>query len=342
MSDETTNLSVDDAASALLGGAGLNSNEDTGAGDATDGQEISQDDPDDLEFDDEDAGEDLSEDGDEDEEDTDEGEDQGLPPIDVPPQWDAEAAEEFKKLPRKIQELIHEREAKARSEIGKKTQAATEHLKAVENEAKALSAHRVQMEQVLSRANQVFADKWAGVDWPTELARNFQDATIAKALYDKEMQELAQLHQVSQVERQRAFVEWSNNERKVLADLGERDPVARKLTDPSIGPKEVGRLAQHLVAQGFPQERLNDVAANEMVIAYKAMLYDEAMSRRSQKTSSKNSTQKTGTKMRNSASPARPQSQTRVDDHFKNLTKSGSIDDAVSLILAQSNSKKRK
>lgn len=352
MSEETTPLSIDQGIDALLGAGSLNSNDehDDGADLATDhDEEISQDDPDDLEIDDEEAGEDLSGDDVEDEDDTEEGEDD-LPPIDVPPQWDDEAAEEFRNLPRKIQELITEREAKARSEIGRRSQQAAEHVKAAENEAKALAAHRAQVEQVLSQVQNAHADKWAGMTdevWAQWLREDPQNAVPAKMQYDLEEAQLGKLQETHKQQQHLAYQQFLHSEAHRLLQLGEADPVTKKLIDPQKGQEQRQKVAQYLLNQGIDAERLNYVAANELSLAHKAMLYDELVAKQASKKNgvpvvNSNKQPQTTTRQRAPSVPSRPQGQVRVEDQMKKLSKTGSIDDAVNLLLMQSNSKKRK
>lgn len=342
----TDYISIDEAVTQLSDG-GLNSdtgNDETNtvaetADEGVDSNEISQDDPDDLEINDEDgdespAGDDV-EDG---SEDGDEG-----PAIEAPQYWDKAQRERFKELPRDVQKYLKDREAESESYISQKVKAAAEEAKVANEHAAKLSQYREHVESLYNRANQIFADRWSNVNWADEYARDPDGALMARAQYERELAEKQQLDAVAAQQRQTALHEFRLTENQKLQTMAQADRVTAKLFDPQHGQETQKKVVDYLAKRGFPMERLGEVSADETDIVLRAMLYDELVAKKATKGSGQQAqgVTQSSTKMRSSSTPSQPQ-QTRVQDKYNAFESTGSAEDAVAYLMAKKTSNKRK
>lgn len=303
---------------------------------------FSEDDPDDLslDLDDEGAEEPLI---DHEEEDTgEEHEGDNSPPIEAPKQWDAEMLEDWKQLPKSLQMKLLEREKKSASETGKKIQAAAESSKRYDNEAKALAAHRAEVERVLSSAKQYTADQYANVDWAMEFEKDFQNATIHKARYDKQQADIAKLEQLHNANRVQAQAEFVYEQQKRLEAMAAEDEFLRPLVDEKTGLETKKKLGEWLVNSfGVTAQQLNGVSAGELALAYHAFKMTDLRVKHKAKQAQPKSqpAQNQSTKVRTPAVSSQPKT-TRMDEQWKRLEKSGSPDDAKALLLMRMKQRK--
>lgn len=291
---------------------------------------------------------------DEDVEDSEEQEGEDTPPINAPELWDADKRELFDKLPRELQEYVAAQDAKSRSAVGKHIQEAVEAKKIANQQAKALTEYAPVVEQLLELGSQRFLSKWGKLtqqDWNHFLATDPQNAGLAKAEYEREVQELsamkAEMDQLDRVRRQQ-YVEENEN---LLTQFAEKDVVAKALVDPLTKNEARGAVLNYLTQYPLSQQQLALIGAPELVIAEKARRYDELMANKSKLvnqpkgqngTPQKQAAPK-GTPFRSSAQGAQPQ-RSEIQRLEARLKQTGSHEDAVALMLAKQKAaaKKRK
>jgi hypothetical protein len=344
MSDNAnTPLSIDDAVEHLLGADEVN-NEDT-----TDEVVNSEADPEELQIADNDAADDEpSEIDDEEVETTEEdGEDEESQPdpIDPPHFWDNEAKEKFAKLPREAQELLVAQDAKSQSHYGKLIETTTTAKKAAETNAKTLQDKATALEQLISNAEPLFVNRYANVDWQQAFAVDPVNAQIAKAEHDAEKNYLDQLVAQREETEAAALVEFHRSEAEAMTKMAESDPVVKRFLHPETGKEFKQAVAQYLVDNGVPADRLKYVSASEIALAAKAKLYDDLVAKQKEKKTTtppaKKSVPQQSGKVRPSATPALSQSQQSASKLKNRLSQTGSIDDAVAYLLAKENNSKK-
>ena len=130
-------------------------------------------------------------------------------------------------------------------------------------------------------------------------------------------------------------------EAQALSHLAKSDPVVAELMDDKEGQARRTEVAQYLVKHGIAQDRLKLISATEMSLARKAMLYDKAQAALKSKANPSPSA-KAPPPMNSGARPSIPRNEASIKALDDRLSKSGSIDDAVALLVArQKNSRKK-
>lgn len=247
------------------------------------------------------------------------------PAIEPPASWSAADKKTWAKLTPEVQAVVAKREADrdravsvANQEKGELTRVLTQ------------VAERYQ-EQAPLLADQ-FSQRWGGIDW-VKFARDDPDnCQVYRAEMEAERERLdrfnAETKRVSDLAYQR-----------FLADEGEKlRSVAPDLADPDKGPDRRRRVAEFLVKQGFEPERLRYATAAELSIAQDAMKWREAQADAQRRASLPKKQPAAAPPPKpiasNGAGTAAPP-QRALQGLETKLTKSGSLDDAVSLLLAR-------
>lgn len=266
-----------------------------------------------------------------------------LPAIAAPKSWDAQERAEFAKLSRAAQEIILNRESERDRAVSKAQQESSAARKQAEADLAALAQYKATFDQIATRANKVFADKWANVDW-VALARQDPAAyTIAKAEHDAEAGELQQVQlaqaeaaRVQQQQEQLQFQSYVQAEFQTLAEI------APDLADPKAGPQKRGEVTQFLRGLGIPDDAITRISAIEMSLARDAMEF------RKLKASGAAAATKPAAKpattppkpARRSASaptaapPVRSTQQRTIEAVRNRFAQTGSTDDAIALLRA--------
>lgn len=259
------------------------------------------------------------------------------PAIAAPRSWDAEGRALWATLKPAVQEKIAAREAARDSAVSKVQNEANRARQAAQAEVAEIAELKPLITQVVTKAEKVFADRWDDVDWKKFMRDDFQAYTIARAEFEEEQEELANIRAAEKVaedhRRKQETVEfqsWVASEAAALAEI------APDLADPVKGPSLRKEVGQYLLSQGVPAESLKSISAVEMTIAHKARLYDQGMAKfKAAPTPPKAKTAAPSKAPAPSAAavPARPQKQAQA--RFDRLAKAGTvgIDDAVSLML---------
>jgi hypothetical protein len=258
-----------------------------------------------------------------------------LPVIAAPKSWDAVGRAEFAKLPRTTQEIILARETERDKAVGRAQNEAQETRKQAQAELEGVVAFKDKLDQAVTRAQSAFAGKWDGMSPEAWLAFSREDPqayTIAKAEYDADMSELAS------AERARA-------ETGRLAEAAQQRELQNypDLVDPKEGTARRAKVGSFLLSHGVTHDQLAGISAVEVAIAYDAMRFREGQAalksaRTANPATAPNPAPKavpTKTAKPSAAAPVRPSPQRSVEQARARLDKSGSVEDAVALLLAK-------
>jgi hypothetical protein len=242
----------------------------------------------------------------------------------APPHWSAEDQALWSQLTPEAQRVVARQEAQrqqqtdaARQQALAAQQQLIELARAVETRVPAI------VSQYETRWRGWTPDAWANLaqDDPTQYTRlkAQHDAEYAQAL---QAQQTAQ--QMSALEQQAFLAQQSH----LLAQ------VAPELADPEKGAERIRDVAGFLVQTGIPQDILPRISAVEWGLAHDAMLYRQLK----QKAAARKPAPTAAAPPRAVAPTSRPAgpSAARAQQGLEaKLTKSGSIDDAVALLVAR-------
>lgn len=244
-------------------------------------------------------------------------------PIQPPHSWGKEDAEWFATLPRQAQEKIVSRENERDRAVSQKLNEAAQTRKAAEEASSKLAQYAQAFDQIATQAQQRFADKWANTDWQ-KLANEYPaDYVRAKAEYEADQQTLHQTQRAQQAAEMQSHQEFLQRE-------GER---LKEVAPELIRPENKQALGKYLSDQGVPPEALKWASADELVLAYKAMRYDQLQS---QPAKPKPVEKKPAPKAVKPGAEAKtkPRKAQEHDAAMKRLIQTGSHDDAAAAILA--------
>lgn len=257
--------------------------------------------------------------------------------VDAPTWWDAEDKAAWATLTPEWQARFAKQEEKREAVLTKakgETQA----------ERDAAAQDRQQAQAVLKALDDnvpqwvdTFKSRWANVDWDTWAARlpetgaaDMAEYTRARAQFEKEQRQLGtalHMQQQAQADSQRQY------EATLAQDRSKRLPdLAPDLIDEKEGVKRQTDLSQYLLKGGALPDRVRQMDAYEMSIAWKAFKYDQAQA--SFAARPKAPPLRAGGLAPTSA-PARPSQTRSVENITARLEKSGSVDDAVALFQAR-------
>ena len=249
--------------------------------------------------------------------------------------WNAEERAIFAKQTPEVQDAILAQEGKREGVLQRaKLDAATAQQAARVREAEL--GRRVQaLDALLQPAFQTFQTRWANIDWSELPERIGADQTLKlRAQFENEQAMIARLvheQQNAEGERHRSFV--ANESERLKTE-------APDLVDPREGRGRMQALAQFLVSEGFPAERLSMMSAKEAAIAYDAMRWRQAEAKAratpKQAAQRKDNARITAAVVRPTASQPPRTPQSTADDAMRRLTKTGRIDDAVAFLNARS------
>jgi hypothetical protein len=249
------------------------------------------------------------------------------PAIAAPTSWDATERALFATLPPEAQQVIAGREAERDKAVSKAQTEATQAKQAATQEVQQIAQLKGHLEQILPKAQQVFQDKWANVDWVAWAQQDPQAAFIGREQFAAEQAEMGRLQAASQHAQrvaQQAFIAEEGEKLKTLAP---------ELADPVKGPERRQAVAQYLIKAGADPQGLETLPAAAVAVAYKAYLYDQLQA-------GAKPTPKTPQPARpavkpTAAAPARtPQRQAeQITNRFR---QTGSVEDAVAMLDARS------
>lgn len=226
-----------------------------------------------------------------------------------------------------------EAERLMQADYTKKTMAAAEERKAAQAESQKALQERQAYAQNLSRMQAqlegALAEQNQSVNWQQLLETDPQQYLQQKHLWEQrqaalqqtyaQQQHLASIHQAEQQQRFQSHLQAQQQE--LLAKLPE-------WKDESKAKAEKIALREYLQSQGYDEQSVNNVAdAKAIVLARKAMLYDQMLSK-AQVAAKKVAT--LPSKVESPGTGANPGLDKRSAS-FQRLSKSGSVDDAAAV-----------
>lgn len=249
--------------------------------------------------------------------------------VNAPHWWTADQKARFAELPADLQAIVLENERSRDSAVGRLKQEAAEARNRAQQEVQVLGQHRQAMDDLLARAQTVFADKWDGIDWQ-QLAIEDPAAYVAnKALYDQEQSEL---QRVEAARKHAATIEHQTHVRSEAAKLAE---IAPDLVDKNHGEKRRQEVGRFLAENGVDAESLRWISAHEMALAYDAMRYRQLRAKALKATKIPAAAPAPAKPVRPAAASGETPSSQRIRDLEARANRTGSVDDVLALRAAR-------
>lgn len=279
---------------------------------------------------------DAEEDGDDPETDPDADEDEESdepedPAIEAPQFLDEKERAAFAALPRAAQEMLLKHDKALVADYTRKTQALADDRKAVQ-------AQRQQLDQVVSTFGEVIPDlerkvaDWQKVDWPAlARTRSAEEYNAYRAQYEADAKQLHQTRQQKAQAEQASFVTFVSEQGETLKKIAAEQ--APEFLKPDAGEKVLKPLQEYVKALGYSDDEIRWIGAQDMVIAYKAMKYDQMVSERKNKPALtlKPDARSTGKPVRPGA-PASTSKRAVTKDIKQRFDKTGSKDLAIAML----------
>lgn len=206
--------------------------------------------------------------------DDDEESDEPETAIEAPQFLDEKERADFAALPRAAQEMLLKHDKALVADYTRKTQA-------LADDRKAAQAQRTQLEQVVSRFGEVVPElegkvnQWQNLDWP-KLARQLtaEEYNAYRAQAESDVRKLNQVRQQKAQAEQASFQTFIDEQSKLLPDLATAQGVP-ELQDPKKRDAVLEPLFKYVKELGYEADEIRHIAAQDMVIAFKAMKYDQ-------------------------------------------------------------------
>ena len=191
---------------------------------------------------------------------------------------------------------------------------------------------------------QTFQDRWADATpevWARLAQEDPNQYVSLKAQYDLEREQAGRLNAEAARAQEKAH-------RAFMAEEAQRLPeLAPELVDPKNGPARRAAVAEFLLSNGIQPEALRNASAAELAIASLALdglKFREAQTKARAKASTTPRDTPAPTRLAKPIAPAPatgiPSKARALQGFETRLSKSGSLDDAVSLLLARSTVRK--
>jgi hypothetical protein len=211
----------------------------------------------------------------------DEGEDddtdpEGVPAVEAPTWWDAEAQKHFASLPPEAQAIVREQEEKREAVVQKvkeKAKEATDTAKAEVTAAKALSDR---LAAALPDQRKAFDDYYGDIDWPEYARQDPQAAQVDWFNFQQGKQSFENAEAARAEAQKLASDNWTREQSERL------QVIAPEL---AAKPETLKALADYLPTTGIPAENLREASAEELVILDKARRFDLMMAKAAAKPS---------------------------------------------------------
>lgn len=263
-----------------------------------------------------------------------------VPAIEAPQFWDAEAKTAFKTLTPEQQRIVADQTRAQVAAAAKAIEQAAEARKAAEGQASKVTQLAELLNDFLPKAADTFKNKWVDHDWDRLAAEDPAQYVRDKRQFDKEQEQLQALAVRADEANRLEIQRYQAAEYEALGQLAATQ--APELVDPKTAQQSRSAVATYLASNGIQPDRLPLISATEMVIAYKAMKYDEAQaaaktvaSAPKPKPAAKPAPKTASGAIRPTAAPVQaPTRQRNVDNARSALDRSGSVDDAVALLKA--------
>ena len=240
----------------------------------------------------------------------------------APAHWTAEDAAIWNSLPPEAQKTV------AKQEAARQQQVQAVQAEAMRNQQALIDLARAVDERVPAIVDQYTQrwHEWTPQVWAQLAQQDTHEYTRLKAQHDAEYAEAVTAQQardgLAKME-QEAFLAQQGH---LLAQ------VAPDLADPQKGAERIQGVAKFLLTEGIPQDVLPRISAAEWGLAYDAMRYRQLAKRAAERKAPTAAAPARAVPPASSAAPS--PARTRQGLEAK-LTKSGSIDDAVALLVAR-------
>lgn len=266
-----------------------------------------------------------------------EPEEEPAPQIDPPRSWSKEDAAIWSQLPPEAQEVVARREAERDRATHLAIQEKAELTNVVTQIAQRYQQFAPQMQAQAQSEAEAFEARWGDVDWQTLADQRPEDYHRFSAMYDAEKKTLEQRQ--GQAKALAAEAERASQLAR-MRYLEEENAKLQQLS-PQLAANAERRqeVAQFLFDNGFAPEVLQDMSATELWLAHHAMRSIEA-DRKVQKAVAAPRPATPAPKavpVRGAGAPSKGRDLQGLETR---LTKSGSLDDAVALLVAR-NAKRR-
>lgn len=209
-------------------------------------------------------------------EDEPEGDEPVQRPLNPPHFWDADDKSAFSKLPREEQERVLKYDVIANRANAQALESAAIARKEAQAAASKFNEYSASLDKLLPKAEESFKSKWPdNIDWAkTAEQYGVEEAFKMKTQYESEQGVIQQLRAAKNEAD-------SVQSRQFINDRAEQfKTVVPDLADAKEGPKRQLELVKYLTGQGInPDVIIKQASANELGIAYKAMLWDKANSK---------------------------------------------------------------
>lgn len=257
---------------------------------------------------------------------------EAVAPAEPPKYWSKDAKEAFAALPAELQAVVLEQEgpreaaaAKAKADATAKVAEATAEMGKVTQLAEHLSGF-------LPQALETFRSRWGDEpDWVAVAQEHGAEAmTLAKAQYDAEKSQIAQLVEARRNADNLAHTAYLKAEFAKLAEIA--PDLAPDANDPKQGSEARQAVVKYVIASGIAEADVAHISAAEMLIAQKAMRWDEAQAKLKAAPKPKPAPLKPGA-VRPAAAQAQSPSQRQATSAQNAFNAKPSIDNAVALLL---------
>lgn len=262
------------------------------------------------------------------------------PAIEAPQSWNAQEREEFATLPRAAQAIIASREAERDSRLSRAMQEINDGRKADQQH---LNTFAQQVAQTWPKLVESFQSKWGpnGPDLVKVLAEHGPEEAMRQQIeWGADRDRLRQAAQVQAEANRVAHENWVKIEAETLRKI------APTLAHPETGAKLRGDVVKYGIDSGaITQADIPNISAAQLLIAYKAMLWDQSQSKAAAAARAPaNKTPAAPTPSnrapaRQVATPtaaAAPQTNTRAQQQVASrFAQTRSLDDAVALLDAR-------
>jgi hypothetical protein len=247
----------------------------------------------------------------------------------APHYWSAEAKAKFAELPAELQAIVAEQESGRERHVQTTQQQAREAAKRAETEAENIKGLVERVTSVVDKGERQFKRvipelgmTWEEIDWPAWFAKDRETASVFRAQYQAETEELQRLQSARQETETAQLTQHRKAEDARLVEL------CPDLVDAKDGPRRISELGQFLAKAGVSQDSLKWISAAEMSIAYDAMRFRKAQAAPAQAPAKPPP-----------AKPLRPSSPPAQSNNLKELEdrarRTGSLEDTLALRKAR-------
>ncbi|TAK98950.1 MAG: hypothetical protein EPO08_17760 [Rhodospirillaceae bacterium] len=261
-------------------------------------------------------------------------EDEADTPIDPPPSWKADAKRRFRDLPRDLQKVIADRERERETHFSRTQQETVEARRAslaeraaVQNERQAYAHGLTQLIDQIQTIDPVLAEGHR-TDW-TSLARH--NPALAQAKWSQYQQRMQQLNAVA---TQRQAIQGRIMQEQAQQAHAKLHAELDFWKDDRKREAFVSQLQKYLSGNGFTPNEIENVAdARAVLVARKAMLYDQLMAQQARIAAARRPPTP-GRVFRSQASVDHSEGSTRAQKLKARAARTGRIDDAAAAVLA--------